>query len=114
MRISDWSSDVCSSDLDLHLAPPNGAAAGALGAAAVLERDRPFLELAVTGIDRDDPIEHDRQLRALRRDLVGVPLSARLRPRIPHGDIDNGSGSVFRTSVERRVGKVCFFPCRSW
>src|SRR3546814_5491414 len=27
MRISDWSSDVCSSDLDLHLAARGGAAA---------------------------------------------------------------------------------------
>src|SRR3546814_8199330 len=33
MRISDWSSDVCSSDLDRHLPPPSRGAAPHRGAA---------------------------------------------------------------------------------
>src|SRR3546814_13522680 len=94
MRISDWSSDVCSSDLQR-----------ARGAAVAL--DRPDLErLALVGseiaqrLDGDAPgaLEGgDHQHR-----LVGLVLQ--------HSDV---AGCDLLRSEERRVGKECVSPCRS-
>src|SRR3546814_14682532 len=97
MRISDWSSDVCSSDLrilldrveHLHLiSPPTGPGGDA-----------------------------DIFLRQQRRDLVrlvGVVKGADLEAEFAR-DIDHVShfvGAVAR-SEERRVGNECVSTCRS-
>src|SRR3546814_8556813 len=85
MRISDWSSDVCSSDLGaLHRA----ARAGASGR---LSRGRPGA--AESGADGRDA--HDREGADGARG--GVAAVARLRDR----------------SEARRVGEECVSKCRS-
>src|SRR3546814_6773470 len=81
MRISDWSSDVCSSDLD-HL----------------VQHDR--LALRIGQLDADDGAPWDRrdarrQCRHVARDVVGqVGNAARLRARrgfeFVHGDDRTG------------------------
>src|SRR3546814_4743587 len=89
MRISDWSSDVCSSDLPkLDWAPRPLRAKSTLQA---LARD------SVAGYFHSVSILDDR----LRRRLY----SARM-----HRDLQ---GYHARRSEERRVGKECVSTCRS-
>src|SRR3546814_6029827 len=89
MRISDWSSDVCSSDLG---AGRKAAAQNRLHlrhqqlVAAALEQ--PALDLVGRGAR---PGQREQQLAA----VVGL-----------------GGGEQLR-SAERRVGKGCVSPCRS-
>src|SRR3546814_9538098 len=93
MRISDWSSDVCSSDL-LGLARLHSALRSRLS--------RPPIQLP-----RDDPIWPPTadQERPLDRPKPNAPLPFLYR----------GSGLSPRParSEERRVGKECVSTCRS-
>src|SRR3546814_17260968 len=107
MRISDWSSDVCSSDLlprdALHdLVQPTCARSVVIGVVGTIE-----VELVV---DRRLPLDrlHRSQLRLLtpfgasRVPVAGTVLlrvCIELRPR--------------RRSEERRVGKECVSTCSS-
>src|SRR3546814_19250379 len=86
MRISDWSSDVCSSDL----------------AEPVLA----IVDLAHFGFfdDAQDPV-----LRGL--DLVEVGRGNLDQSFIV--DVDLGTGFGHDSSEERRVGKECVSTCRS-
>src|SRR3546814_13848788 len=86
MRISDWSSDVCSSDL-LHPQPAVDEAARLLGGDEVVKLEvRDHLDRDRTeGDDRGDRIE---------------PAQRRVPAR-------------HHRSAERRVGKECVSTCRS-
>src|SRR3546814_13683968 len=93
MRISDWSSDVCSSDLFT-----NGELAGAVRG--------PVPGLWLAGLARnhldalrnhEGRIEADAELANQRHVLAGIAGQA---------------GEEFR-SEERRVGKECVSTCRS-
>src|SRR3546814_20060288 len=94
MRISDWSSDVCSSDLDaLRLAPDRIAG-------VILLSGNAF---------PDNPANVD-----IRRDDVAAGRCEALRA------LMKGRGAVFVSpscpaarSEERRVGKECVSTCRS-
>src|SRR3546814_3167524 len=90
MRISDWSSDVCSSDLKLD---------------RVLDRDLKH------------PRQHDEKGRGNREELrnEGERLLLDLRYRLNHADEDahNQRDDEQRRSEERRVGKECVSTCRS-
>src|SRR3546814_2162433 len=91
MRISDWSSDVCSSDLPDHLALPLRFAAGTareLGARSV-GLIAPYLAY----------------MRQDRRFSPGQAVSAPLFARFLEESFDR--------SEERRVGKECVSTCRS-
>src|SRR3546814_2551127 len=83
MRISDWSSDVCSSDLD--------AALQLLGAVGNI------LQL---------PATH----RRLGGGAVIASLGERILGRTTLEDVANADGT---RSEERRVGKECVSTCRS-
>src|SRR3546814_18295324 len=90
MRISDWSSDVCSSDL-LATAPKSNAAYKAFGAAQRVARDSGSLA----------PPAH----------ILNAPT--RLMKDLGYGkgyayDHDTAAGR----SEARRVGKECVRPCR--
>src|SRR3546814_20435918 len=96
MRISDWSSDVCSSDLP----PPVRHGPGRRRSARRTPRRRhrrdhegqPVTTLELTF----DPYDYD-----FHEDPY--PTYAHLRARAP----------VFHRSEERRVGKECVSTCRS-
>src|SRR5256885_3102723 len=81
---------------DLHLAPLDGAAGRILGAVAELQGKRPLGVLAVPNVDGLDSVQHDGQLRALGRNLVGVPLATGLRHGRDLRDIDDRAGTVGR------------------
>src|SRR3546814_15819016 len=96
MRISDWSSDVCSSDLVDGTAP----------------RSAPRIQInaAGDGIARD---AHGNALGGIRTPYVDVPTA------VLSGENASTQGDggicflVGRRSEERRVGKECVSTCRS-
>src|SRR3546814_19355747 len=91
LRISDWSSDVCSSDLGAHLRLLRRAARSRGHG-----RDRRALRRGRLRGD-EDPLSPRRLARRHRRPRDGAPTY-----RQPPG-----------RSEERRVGKECVSTCRS-
>src|SRR3546814_5829589 len=93
MRISDWSSDVCSSDLQV------GKAAPALGCVenVILVDAHPRQRAALAG----DPVTQVRQFFFLRQQRLALG-----KPFVPGDD-------ARARSEERRVGKECVSTCRS-
>src|SRR3546814_16244260 len=94
MRISDWSSDVCSSDLT-----PIASVTALHPKASKVTREQPFraellLNQAITGQGSDKDIRH------LEISLEGSGLSYQ-------------PGDALGRSEERRVGKECVSTCRS-
>src|SRR3546814_8661776 len=92
MRISDWSSDVCSSDLVLMFGPESC-------------------------VNSTRPLSHERKLRMTGNDILQIPR----RTEVPNGaamvGIKHGPDllAVYSAgrSDERRVGKECVSTCRS-
>src|SRR3546814_15749942 len=96
MRISDWSSDVCSSDLELRARAQTSGAIRALLALTPPQAHR---------LDAGDQ-EHDVALEDVR---VGDRLRVRPGEKMPvDGVVLDGS-----SSEERRVGEECVSTCRS-
>src|SRR3546814_20080291 len=97
MRISDWSSDVCSSDLvDVAVeADP-----------AVLEHDHPVAHLP----DRAGGVADVEAGAAAVADLVHLLHALALERLVPHSQRLVGPED---RSEERRVGKECVSTCRS-
>src|SRR3546814_13428652 len=95
MRISDWSSDVCSSDLGANIVL-NG-----FGEAAAIEKLRGSIAAAsrvtVTydGADMSRPAEIARMVKAAEAEFGAIDVLVNNR------------------SEERRVGKECVSTCRS-
>src|SRR3546814_16662067 len=93
MRISDWSSDVCSSDLPVRFT---------LGSQdRVATFDKSFSQTSLNFVNQQDCAD---------RLTIHIPAAA------PSGG--QGSGSDSRSlglgrSEERRVGKECVSTCRS-
>src|SRR3546814_12819038 len=101
MRISDWSSDVCSSDLPSCWYRANQD--DAPGAPPAF----PALIAAVTDTDGTITGVHRTWLNSATRDKAQVAT-----PRRAMGDL-LGNGVRFGSSEERRVGKECVSTCRS-
>src|SRR3546814_20497224 len=102
VRISDWSSDVCSSDLKKRAGPPIGSPAFFWAPPALLEFDA---EGRADGARRRivDEARVRGQQHIGRIIFVGDVLC-------PHPDIP---APVERGSEERRVGNECGSKCRS-
>src|SRR3546814_16015203 len=100
MRISDWSSDVCSSDL-AELERLNARALHAMPFAEVAPRLR---AMGLDGID-------DAFWQAIRPNLERLDEAAEWW-RICRGDVAFTAEDADR-SEERRVGKECVSTCRS-
>src|SRR3546814_15869293 len=95
MRISDWSSDVCSSDLQIAPVVGLGEGRDAPDAAGLVDLWRLGVGAAFAGLDHADE------------------AVARQR-RVEHGQIARFEDVQWKTrSEERRVGKECFSTCRS-
>src|SRR3546814_14472492 len=114
MRISDWSSDVCSSDLDALVELLPGEDEGWLGLLDVLGWQADWVvdhradAHAVVGI---------RAMRALDAMLAGSPdpgrraaVKFRLKSYLAWG---SGHPTEAKRAEERRVGKECVSPCSS-
>src|SRR3546814_19760055 len=96
MRISDWSSDVCSSDLLAHMARSRPFEVRSFRPPASDKATQHYQWFRVAAPIGDDPLLH-RGFLAFASDM-GLLSSAML----PHG-----------RSEERRVGKECVSTCRS-
>ena len=68
-------------------------------AAAVLQRKRAFGELGIAHINGLHAVQHDRQLRTLRGDVVGAPLAANLDRH--HGDRKSTRLNSSHTDISR-------------
>src|SRR3546814_13390441 len=98
MRISDWSSDVCSSDLlsILDTIPRLGSSPGlveTITGMADVARDRPHLKNSIDS-------------------LTATEMALRARE-IELQNLANQRTAILDRSEERRVGKECVSTCRS-
>src|SRR3546814_11934879 len=121
MRISDWSSDVCSSDL--HVGRAVGELTDALGPAQFDAGKGSCLRVAA-GRRR---CAHERApARTTGATLGGTgkletilsPVTARPSPKNSRRDRFNTPNFIIHMTIrlrpeERRVGKKCVRPCRS-
>src|SRR3546814_11477033 len=113
MRISDWSSDVCSSDL----APSTLAREMGLAATTIT---RPFRGTATTRISA--PTFDKLRLRypdfpGWNNEEPDLPASQADRSYLPVEVLPSfagmGGGGTGEISAERRVGQECVSKCRS-
>src|SRR3546814_13535916 len=113
MRISDWSSDVCSSDLTAFMARGLCADANAPAANAQIAAQQQGVEVLVA--TRTLPVGTIIDLNGFRyqpwpRDMVDTGHIQKGGPDTPQSLV----GTVVRyRSDERRVGKECVSTCRS-
>src|SRR3546814_15583724 len=104
MRISDWSSDVCSSDLGVADLCFRGLRGVEVEGFAQLLQHR-MLRVAVGDVVEQLAGGFERGFRARNAEAVVLELPARLA-------LHAGEGLAQR-SEERRVGKECVSTCRS-
>src|SRR3546814_4220619 len=97
MRISDWSSDVCSSDL-----PRPGEQVDANGCAV----EQNFV---LRGVKFE--FDSDRLTAEAKRILDQVAVTLQAYPNVKV-EVEGHTDNIGR-SEERRVGKECVSPCRS-
>src|SRR3546814_19753586 len=110
MRISDWSSDVCSSDLVvIGCAQPVGEQGGVLARGAIINAE---YAQSVAG-------QQIHRFCASGLEAVNN-VAAQIMAGMSQAGIGGGVESMSRTfmgadssSEERRVGKECVMPCRS-
>src|SRR3546814_12944393 len=100
MRISDWSSDVCSSDLV-------GAARGGISTICKLEG-----RIIALKIEHFEEVLRFRQLQLRRNALGERPRFQQAILRLVEFLVGNARLALNR-SEERRVGKECVSTCRS-
>src|SRR3546814_3682414 len=93
MRISDWSSDVCSSDLALVVV---GDHKGKIGVGTSKGSD---VTAAIT-----------KATEVAKKNMVKINL---FNDTIPHESEAKVAGAKILRSEERRVGKECVSTCRS-
>src|SRR3546814_20461291 len=103
MRISDWSSDVCSSDLVVAVRREDAVVAGR-GAAAVGVDD---------GIVVGEGRGVGRHGQGVAGDGVVAVVAAVLASDGAPDLVAAGRGMAVARSEERRVGKACVSTCRS-
>src|SRR3546814_11329104 len=128
MRISDWSSDVCSSDLEDVDAPPvfdivEAAAEAEQSDAVVIETLREMLSDPDCAFQPEAFLYQDFSVRCRMQKLKKVPLDLaafRRRFALAKGGVFDPADprwrhalSVADSSEERRGGKECVSPCRS-
>src|SRR3546814_17140171 len=118
MRISDWSSDVCSSDLLVAVLVTYVAGLGVLAAtSSAMAGNMVMGEAGEMGDCQGcDPVGGDDPVSACDTPCL-TPLMATLTSdaalRVPLSEqAFDAAGSGFR-SEERRVGKECVRTCRS-
>src|SRR3546814_17677743 len=105
MRISDWSSDVCSSDLNAALRGP-GRTAG-----VDQHRDiRIFVRIGY-GIFASENVVEALEVQSFGRERRVAPLDDGVDQR--QLVFDSGKAIGIIRSDERRVGKECVSTCRS-
>src|SRR3546814_3343450 len=115
MRISDWSSDVCSSDLlAQHLLAESAADLGE--ARVVLQQLAADIQRQVFGIDdaAQEAQVGRQQLRAVLRDEDSLHVEPDAGLAVGMEEVEGLlRGNEKERSEERSVGKECVRTCRS-
>src|SRR3546814_15334749 len=111
MRISDWSSDVCSSDLLGGLEKARDGAQNCRLAAP--RRPQEAEELAV--FDLEVRVLDCGEFAEANRDVIELYVGAHLSrpPLVPSLPLPRAETSLTKRSEERRVGKESVSTCRS-
>src|SRR3546814_9275823 len=112
MRISDWSSDMCSSDLKQdavvgHDADRVAVQVGETGDQGLAVACLELVELAAVDHARDDLADVERAPGVLRHDAVQLARRVQRLARLAHGKL-RGLAAIEvadQTTEERRVGK---------
>src|SRR3546814_18081579 len=115
MRISDWSSDVCSSDLDqVAHAHAGGEHVGHLGIQVADQLRRLSRRVAVAGeaVGAQAPAQLQRAAGIVVELAAGLPVPGRQRPRRMR--VGARTGPIADRSAERREGKEGDSPGGSW
>src|SRR3546814_20740210 len=113
MRISDWSSDVCSSDLDEEVRHCRATLLGDGGRRLLAALPRLRIDLGA-GTDLLEALDHYEL--AGPEALLDDPAVASDVARLHRAQLDRPVGAddiELRRSEERRVGKECVSTCRS-
>src|SRR3546814_16978147 len=112
MRISDWSSDVCSSDLFFHKSRTNLFAQRQEDPAPNLDADG-NLNISIDPSCPDGGIYNPIANRNINNPVQGVGIC------VPRSSTFNVPGTTTQTGIEiafrseeRRVGKECVSTCR--
>src|SRR3546814_18659905 len=114
MRISDWSSDVCSSDLPLvsdDAAVPPGTPRRLDGGVSTSPRGPARSACVALTQPLDWKTFRRREKRVLRRDQRQIRRT--VVPGSANDGVKCGHGIAERRSEERRVGKECVSTCSS-
>src|SRR3546814_13235058 len=117
MRISDWSSDVCSSDLADHVVQQRDHRIAALEREALLA-DILGMQVALQALGRGQALEDAALLFAGLSEVAAggfhafVEPATLLRVRDVHELGADRAGIGGLRSEERRVGKECVSTCR--
>src|SRR3546814_13248362 len=103
MRISDWSSDVCSSDLNIEDV-----------SARVAQQARSFTGLVASAGQVNDSNRRIATAAGDAREKAAQTAgSVRASEETVRNAVDDIHALVEASSEERRVGKECVSPCRS-
>src|SRR3546814_12681359 len=112
MRISDWSSDVCSSDLNLHAEVSEGVHAYGIGR----HRHAPEIEQELSrAAGRSVTVSFTPHLIPMNRGILAT-CYVRLANGTSADDLRRHLAERYEgepRSEERRVGKECVSTCRS-
>src|SRR3546814_13089277 len=112
MRISDWSSDVCSSDLRPSQAPVDCRQPFLTDIVS-----QPRLDFLVGARPKIERHQFGRPLADAMGDILASDdqLLAGVIDAAQHDEgVGMGGVEVIDSSEERRVGKGCVSTCRSW
>src|SRR3546814_19677259 len=135
MRISDWSSDVCSSDLSARSADLPEGVCGRSGAIGVgifpgglvsclwasmpcfrerrFERKNRVAAPSVAPIDRHDQCQERHVMELENKTIIVTGASSGIGAAAAKLFASEGANVVLGRSDERRVGKECVSTCRS-
>src|SRR3546814_12693697 len=114
MRISDWSSDVCSADLRPHPFIPHPLQRARALPHASAERELAYAKTQLDGWRRrSGSVVLSHAAAEAGTELAPSPLLAPWLDRIERLDVDGLPQSWPQRSEERRVGKGCVRQCRS-
>src|SRR3546814_13625718 len=109
MRISDWSSDVCSSDLSLYPLPLHPRAQNIEQGRAQDDAAFDHVDLEGRKVHRRERTRHDDVEHDAKEGPDDLRLATDQARSANHGSADD----IQTRTEERRVGKECASQCRS-